>query len=256
MSITIGIAIDIIIVAIVAIFSIIGYKKGLLKSVLSIFSWGVCILIAIFTAKHVAGWLNHIKDFSGLIGNKISKSLIKSNEFFALNINLFGGKDALINAIPSNVNSLTQQLIKVVFSSNKVDFSNSDSIGSVVGESLGHIAMIVITGILIFIVLMIIIALLRKIFGNIEKTTILGGLNKFLGLILGIIKATLIVGIINLFLVASSLIPFVNKTITPIIKENTYVERYAYKATDKLFEKYVIEGDLIEKWVEDLWKKR
>ena len=258
MSISIGITIDIIIVAIVAIFSIIGYKKGLLNSVLSIFSWSACILIAIFTAKYVAGWLNLIKDFSGLIGNKITKSLIKSNEFFAQSINLFeaGGKDALVNAIPNNVNSVMKHLIKIVFSSNKVDFSSSETIGSVVGASLGHIAMIVITGVLIFIVLMIIVALLRKIFGNIEKTTILGGLNKFLGLLLGLIKATLIVGIINLILVSASLVPLVNKTVTPIIKEDTYVERYIYKATDKLFEKYVIDGDLIENWVEDLWKKR
>ena len=72
---TIGIIIDIAVIAAFVIFGLIGLKKGLLKSVLSIFSWGFCILVAFLTAKYVATWINGLYNFSGLIGNKISKSL-------------------------------------------------------------------------------------------------------------------------------------------------------------------------------------
>lgn len=255
---TIGLIIDIVIIAVLVIFGIIGLKKGLLKSVLSLFSWVVCVVIAFMTAKYVAGWLNGIYNFSSLIGNSIAKSLNKSNEFFAQSINIYeaSGKDALINAIPNDINGMLKQLIKVVFSNTQVDMSSSETIGSVVGSSLGHICMVVIAGILVFIVLKIAVALLSKLFENIEKTKILGGLNKILGLVLGLLKGAFIIAVVNCIAVALTLIPAVNKTITPLIQDNTHVERVIYNTTDKLFGKYVIEGDLVKNWVENLWNNR
>ncbi len=253
---TIGLILDIAVVAIFVIFGIIGLKKGLLKSVLSIFSWGLCILIAFLTAKYVATWINGLYNFSGLIGNKISKSLVNMNAYFALPINTFAGKEALIEAIPSNTNKLLTQLIKSVFSSNKVDMTSTNTIGNVVGSSLGHICFVVITGILVFIVLKIAVALLSKLFKNIEQTKVLGGLNKVLGLVLGLLKATLIVGAINVVLVAITLAPGVNKVITPLIQDNTYVEKVVYNTTDKLFGKYIVEGDTVQNFVGKLWDNR
>lgn len=255
---TIGIIIDILIIAILIIFSIIGLKKGFFKSIMSIFSWSVCLIIAIYTAKYVAGWINGLYNFADLIGNGISKSLTKSNNFFAQSINIYqaGGKDALIAAIPSDVNALVKQLIKVAFSNTKVDMSSSDSIGSVVGLGLGQICMVIISGILVFIVLKIAVALLNKLFDHMSKTKIIGGLNRFLGFVLGLLRGALIVIVINLILVGLSLVPIINKFSTPIIKENTYVEKTIYKTTDKLFGKYVIEGDTVKNWVEDIWEKR
>lgn len=255
---TLGIIIDIIIIAILVIFAIIGLKKGLFKSVLSIFSWVVCLAIAIFTAKYVARWINSLYDFSGLIGNGISKSLMKNNEFFGQSINVYqsGGKDALINAIPGNVNKLLKQLIKVVFSNTKVDMSSTNTIASVVGSGLGHIIMVVISAILVFIVLKIAVALLTKLFDSMAKTKIIGGLNRFLGLVLGLLKGCMIVVIINVVMVCLTLMPAVNKIITPLIQDNTYVEKVVYNTTDKVFGKYVIEGDTVKNWVENLWEKR
>lgn len=255
---TLGIIIDIVVVALFVVFGIIGLKKGFLKSVLSLFSWGFCILIAFLTAKYVAGWLNGIYNFSGLIGNSISKSLNKTNAFFAQSINVYeaGGKDALITAIPNNINKLLAQLTKSVFSTTNVNMSSADSIGFVVGSSLGHICMVVISGILVFIVLKIAVALLSKLFKNIAQTKILGGINKILGLVLGLLKATLIVGVVNCILVAITLVPTANKMLTPLIQDNTYVEKVIFNTTDNLFGKYVIEGDTVKNWVENLWNSR
>lgn len=255
---TFGIIIDIAVVAVLVIFSLIGLKKGFLRSVLSVLSWGLCLVVAIFAAKYVAGWLNGLYNFSALIGNKISKSLIKSNDFFAQAVNIYesGGKDALINSIPNNVNGVIAQITKAIFSSSSVNMSSPDTIGSVVGSSLGHISMLVISGVLVFIVLKIATALISKLFKNIEQTKILGGLNKILGLILGFLKGALIIVTINIVLIAISLVPVGNKLITPLIQENTYVEKVVYKGTNKLFEKYVIEGDLIQNFVEEQWQKR
>jgi len=255
---TLGIILDIVVIAVIVIFSLIGLKKGFFKSILSIFNFGLCLTIAILIAKYVAGWINGIYDFSNLIGNKIEKSLIDMNAFFAQSVNVFqaGGKDALIASIPNDTNKLLTQVIKVVFSNGKVDMTTTESIGSVVGASLGQICMIVIAGIITFIILRIAVGLLTKLFDKITKTKIIGGLNRILGLVLGLVKSILIIGIVNFVLVAMSLVPLVNKLITPLIQENTYVERVAYNATDKIFEKFVIEGDVLKIWVSNLWEKR
>lgn len=255
---TLGIIIDIFVIALLVIFALIGLKKGLFKSILSIFSWGVCILIAVLTAKYVAGWINGLYDFSSLIGKNIAQSLTKMDAFFGQSVNVYeaAGQDALIKAIPSNVNSFVKQLIKVVFSNTKVDMSSTDTIGSIVGSSLGHICMIVIAGILVFIILKIATALLTKLFDKMSKTRVIGGLNKILGLVLGLLKGALVVAVVNVVLVALTLMPAVNKTITPLIQDNTHVEKVVYNTTDKLFGKYFIEGDMLQNWVEDLWEKR
>ena len=253
---TIGLIIDIAVVATFIILGLIGLKKGFLKSVLSIFSWGFCIIVAFLTAKYVATWINGLYNFSGLLGNKISKSLINMNAFFALPINTFAGKDALISAIPTDTNKLLTQLIKSVFSSNKVDMTSTSSIGSIVGSSLGHICFVIVAGIIVFIILKIAVALISKLFKNIEQTKILGGLNKILGVVLGLLKATLIVGVINVVLVAITLAPGVNKMITPLIQDNTHVEKVIYNTTDKLFGKYIVEGDTVQNFVGKLWENK
>ena len=215
-------------------------------------------MIAFLTAKYVAVWINGLFDFSGWFGGKIENSLCNTNDFFAQSINAYEsvGKDGLINSIPKNFNTLLANLIKVVFSNTNVDMSSSETIGSVIGSSLGHICTIILSGILVFVVLKIAVFLLTKFFDSLTKTKILGGLDRVLGLILGLIKGTLIVAVVNVIAVALSLIPAVNKTITPVIQDNTNVERFVYNTTDELFGKYVIEGDALQNWIEDLWDKR
>ena len=253
-----GLIIDAVILVLFLIFGFIGYKKGLLKSVISLFNWIVCILIAVFIAKYVANWINGIYNFSGLIGGKIAKSLSAMNDFFSKPINLYEsvGKDALIKSIPKETNGLLTQLIKIIFTNTNVDMSSSETIASVLGESLGYICMVVISGILVFIVLKIAVALLSKLFDKITQTKVLGGLNKILGLALGVIKATIIVFLFNGVLIALTLVPVVNKTISPLIENHTYVERVVYKATDALAEKYIIESNAIQTWVNGLWEAR
>lgn len=253
---TIGIIIDIVIILACIISGIIGLKKGFLQSILSIFSWSVCILVAIFTAKYVAGWINGIYDFSSLIGDKISNSLIASNKFFGTAINTFANKEEILSNIPANVNGLLLQLIKVIFTNSAVDMTSDESVGHFIGNALGYISIVIIAGVLVFIVLKIVVALLSKVFDNINKTKVIGGVNKGLGFALGLLRALIIIAIINFVLVGLSLIPAINQFLTPIIKDYTYVEKFIFNITDMIFGKYVIEGNTIQTWVQTLWNSR
>ena len=243
-----GFVIDFIIIALLVIFGLIGLKKGFFKSLISLFSWSVCIVLACLTAKYVAGWIDKLCNFSGMIGNKIATSLSKSNDFFSKPINAYAesGKDSLIIAVNDlKINKLLKEIIKIIFSKGKVDMTSSQTIGSVVGGKLGNICMIVITAILMFIILKIALFLLSKFFKNLEQIKLIGGLNKTIGFILGVTKACIIIITVNMVLVALTLIPAVDKTITPIINENTYIERFVYNQSDKIFEKYLLDGDIL-----------
>ncbi len=255
---TIGLIIDIVIVVALVIFGLIGFKKGFLKSIISLFSWIVCLIIAIFTAKYVAKWINGIYDFSSLIGGKISSSLTNINDFFSTTISSYESKEAIVSGISNidGLNGILKQVLKVVFSNTNVDMASEETIGSIAGSSLGNILMVIIAGILVFIVLKIVIAILSRIFDNIARTKILGGLNKVFGLIFGVIKAGCVIVILNVLLVGLSLIPAVNNTITPLIQDNTHIEKVIYNQTDKLVEKYVINGNMIQVWVTSLWNNR
>ena len=252
---TLGIIIDIVVVLLIAIFGFIGYKKGFLKSLISLFSWVVCLAVAFFTAKYVAGWINGIYDFSGLIGEKVAKSLQKDNAYFSLAVSSFGTKENLINAGEAASSVFIEKLIKVIFNNTKVDMTSNKNVGAVIGDSIGDITMVLIAGVLVFIVLMIVFGILGKIFDKIASLRVIGGINKILGLAFGVVKALVVIVAINLLVIALSHLPVVNKTITPLIQDHTKVEKVVHNKTDKLFNKYVVEGKVLEKWTEDFWKK-
>ena len=255
---TIGLIIDLIVILALIIFGFIGFKKGFINSVLSLFSWVVCIVVAVLVAKHVASWINGVYDFSALIGGKITSSL-SNNEFFGLSLNaeqFAGDVNNVVSSIPEGTNGILKEIIKLVFTKTSVDMTSSETVGQVVGSSLGHIIIVIASAILVFIVLMVLIALLRKIFNKITEIKILGGLNKILGLIFGVVKAGIIILTFNAVLVALTLIPAVNNLVTPLIQDNTKVERVIYNKTDEFINSYVIEGEVIQDWISSLWEER
>ena len=252
-----GLVIDILLIAVVVILGIIGLKKGFFKSIISLLSWSVCLIIAVLLAKYVAALLNHIYNFSGLIGGKIEGSLLGYNEFFTKSVNTYSSSEELIAAAKAtDINKLLLKLIEVIFKSSSVNFESEASIANVVGASLGQICMVIISAILLFLLLMLIVKLLSKFFDKLAKLKIIGAVNKILGLVFGVAKAFIIIIVLNCILVALSLVPAVNKSISPLIQDNTHIEKVIYNETDKVIGEKVIEGQLIQKWIEDMWKSR
>ena len=94
------IKINAIIIAII-VFAIIGYRKGFLNSFLALFSWLACLVIAIMTAKYVAGWLNSIFNFSGHIAAGLNTPIKNLNPFFENTINNYANKEELIKDCPN-----------------------------------------------------------------------------------------------------------------------------------------------------------
>lgn len=252
----VGIIIDVALVLVLLITAIIGVKKGFLKSVLSLFNWTVCLVLAIWLAKYVANWVGSWFGMEQAISGKISNAIVGINDELANSVASFGSKDAIMSAC-AGMNGLLKQLISIIFSSQSVDFTSELSVADVVGSGAGHICVLAISAILLFIIIKIVLAILGKLFDNIARTKILGSLNRVLGFVFGLVKGACIVIVINFVLVALSLVPAINNTIIqPVIAENTKIEKFVYEKTDELVGKYVIDGQLIQNWIDGLWENR
>ena len=255
----IGIGIDVAIVLALVIYGLIGLKKGFFRSFLSLFTWSACLSIAVFVAKNVAGWINSIYDFASLIGGKITGSINSLNPMFEKVISEnYEDKTALINELSSiDINGALKQVLKIVFNNANIDYSTCGlTVGQMSGTSLGQIIVIIASGILVFLLLKLVVFLLTKFFEGLTKNNIFGTFNRIMGIVFGVVKCAIVVFVINFILVALTLIPPVNKTITPLINDNTKIEKVVYNASDKLFEKYVINGKIVESWLKDIWNAR
>lgn len=253
---TIGIVLDVVVLSAIIIAGILGFKKGFLKAILDFFSWVACFFLAAILAKYVARLLNGIFDFAGFIGKKVAGGL--NGEYFNTPINEMGltDKSQYIANIPAGTNGLLTQIIKLVINSSKFSLESTSTLGQIVGSSVGSVAMVIISLILTFIVIKLVVFILTKIVNKIASTRVLGTLNKILGAVFGVLKICFVVVVFNFVLCLLSIAPVVNKTIKPIIQDNTHVEKVIYNVTDKLTEKYIIKGNLIQGWVTTLWDNK
>ncbi len=252
----VGIVIDVALVLVVLIFALIGVKKGFLKSLLSLFNWVVCLFVSIWLAKYIANWVGSWFGMENAIAGKISNAIIGVNADLGNSVASFGSKEAIMNAC-AGMNGILKQLVNMIFSSANVDFTAETAVSDVAGAGVAHICVLAISAVLLFIVIKIVLAILGKLFDNIARTKVLGGLNRALGFVFGLVKGACIVIIINIIAVALSLVPMINNTvIKPVIQENTKIENFVYEKTDYVIGKYVIEGELVQNWIDSLWEKR
>lgn len=253
---TIGLVLDIVVLSAIVIAGILGFRKGFLKAILDLFSWVVCLIVAILLAKYVARLINGIYNFAGLIGGKIASGL--KGDYFNTPINEMGYADKaqFVGNIPAGTNGFLTQIIKIVINSSKFDMQSSVTMGKLVGTSIGSVSMVIISGILVFVVLKIVVFILTKIFNKIANTKVLGTLNKIFGAVFGVLKAGCVIFILNFIVCLLTLLPFVNRTIKPLVQDNTHIEKLIYNATDKFTGKYIINGKLIQGWVTTIWNNK
>lgn len=74
------------------------------------------------------------------------------------------------------------------------------TLGELVGETFGNYAILVISGVALFIVLKLLFRILKKFFNFVAKDGLLGGINKILGAAIGFIEALLIASFVVVIL--------------------------------------------------------
>ncbi|MFQ6723818.1 MAG: CvpA family protein [Clostridia bacterium] len=253
---TLGIVLDVLIIAMLVIFGFIGFRKGFFKSVISLFSTLVIIIISIFGAGFLAKLINKIYDFTGFISGKLCNGIAGMHEFYNQPISGgMSGKD-VVNAIPRETNGFLKKLMAHVLEPLNANDIQGETVAEVVSGPFASIIMLIISAIVLFVLLKIIIAIVSRLFENITRNRVFGATNKLLGFAFGAIKGLFIVVVFSFVLTMLTVVPKINTKITPAINNHTKVAKPIYKFTDNVVEKYVVEGKLVQNWIDDLWENK
>ena len=239
---TMGVILDVLIVAVLVVFGLIGLKKGFFKSVISIFSTIVILLISFFGAGPLAKVINKIYDFTSLIANRICSGMADMGVFYTQEIpSGLSGKQVVEN-IPASTNGFLKKLMSYVLNPLSAGDIEGATVAEIVSGAFASIIMLIICAVILFILIKIVIALVSNLFENITRNRVFGATNKLLGLLFGAAKGLLIVVVFTIVLTLLTVIPTVNNKMTPIIQDNTRLARPLYNYTDEMVEKIVVDG--------------
>lgn len=253
---TMGTVLDVVIIALIAVFALIGFKKGFFKSVLALISTLATIIISILCASPFAKLLNKIYDFTGFIADKLSDGIASMGVFYSQPISgAMSGADVVSN-IPSSTNGFLKKLMAYVLNPLSASDIQGLTVAEIVSGAFASIIMLILSAIILFILIKVVVALASRLFDNITRNRVFGATNKLLGLAFGAVKGFVVVIIFTIVLTMLTVIPSINTKITPIIQDNTKIARPIYNYTDEMVGKYIVDGKVVQKWIDNLWENK
>lgn len=251
----IGVGIDVTVVAVIVIFALIGLFKGFFKSIMSMISTFVVLIASVFLASPFAKLMNKIYDFTGWIAGKLCKSIAGMGAFYSQPIHGMSGSEVASN-IPSSTNGFLKKLMTNVLKPLSASDIEGATVADIVSGSFASIIMLVISAIVVFILIKIVVAIATRLFENITRNRVFGFANKLFGGVFGACKGLLVVFTFALTLTVLTVIPTVNNKVSPILQDHTTIARRIYNFSDELVEKYVIDGKVVQKWIDGLWENK
>lgn len=236
---------DIIVLVILALFLLIGLWKGFLRTLLSLFGNVASLVVAVLVAKPVAKFLDGFIHLTELFSSKIS-GMIQGFIPTELDITV-ATRGQVIDSL--DCSELLRSLIAPFIPQGP--YTTASALSSTVGESLGALATIVLTVIVLFILIKIAVALLGKLFDAITKSGAISGLDRLLGAVCGLIKGCIIVfaGLSILYTLNS--LPFISSWFDGLVNEST-IAMQIYKYIQDFFAWVVQRIDLtgvISSWL-------
>lgn len=102
-------------------------------------------------------------------------------------------------------------------------FSFTDFLQGVLGSTAGRVVAVVLSFIITYLLIKLVVFILNHTIGKIFKGRALGGVNKFMGFILGTVKGVAYVAVVLVVLNIASLIPKVNEVTTPLFAETIVI---------------------------------
>ena len=212
--------IDIVLIAIIAIFALVGMKRGFVDAILSLFSTVVSIGIAIWASKPFAGFLEQCFKVTSFLSNNLNKMFCGWHDVFAQTATEATTGTAVINS--ANLGTIPELILKVVIGENCV-IQAGETPASKFAEIIAPIALIVISAIIAFILIKLAVFLLSKLFDALLQNKALSGLDRTLGLLLGFVKGALVICVlmgITIFIPNDKIITEIDKTsITKVVYE-------------------------------------
>lgn len=232
--------IDIIILIILIIFIGVGFWKGFIFSVLSLFGTFINSIISLILTKPTSILLNKWFNLEKSITNNLSSKIIKMHEGFSTN--LIGMSDKEINKHVSTtlnksdfpLNKLFDKLINI--KSENISHKTELTLENILSESLGQFFTLIISFVIIFILIYLILFILTLITKKIKEVETVRITDRILGVLFGAIRGAITIMFIIAFIsffkengVLSSVISYIkDSTIGGFTYEhvNTFVDKY------------------------------
>ena len=194
--------IDFVVIGIIAIFALWGFKKGLVLSVFKLVSFFVAVILSIVLSPLVAGVITDNTPIHSNISGYIYDSLNSKQENFAGSVNEkidTAGQsffDGVVEGLPipdflkKNLSkTLVEQTPEIKTKSASVVLEN-------ISDRLADFAVTIMSMIILFILFLILLFILRKIIEKIVKLPVIKQMDKIGGIAFGTLQGLLIIFIV------------------------------------------------------------
>lgn len=233
--------IDIIIIAIMLVFIAIGFWKGFIFSILSIFSAFINFVISILLTRPVTNLFNSWFGLEGALTKGFEGKLTSMHDGF--NLNMVGMTDSQISTHISTTLEESNFPLKNMFeklltvNSEKIADQTSITLNDILSNSLGSFFSLIISFVIIFIIIYLILFLISKISKKAKEIDGIRITDRILGVVFGIVKGALVV--IGLFAILSFFKE--DGALEPVFKyiSNSEMSSWIYSNINTLVDKYI-----------------
>ena len=198
-----GLIIDAIIVLIIIISSFLGYKKGLTKSFLKIFTFIIALVISFELFKPISNIIINNTDIDENLQKAIEEKFNQSEE--NKQVEQRNDENSEKNDMPTIFNN---------FISEKINDATAEAKDVIVKEASKQIAITIINVgvvILVYIISQIVLIFIKGITDLVTKLPVIKQCDKLGGVIYGLLRAAII--LIIIFTIISLIAPIINSTV-------------------------------------------
>lgn len=211
--------VTIIVIVFLILFAVLGFRKGFFKIILSTMT----LVVAFVVAGFILPWFSGVIETS-FIGKAVDKkigSYIEENVDETIANSVSEVQDAVIEGLP--LPSFMRQDISEKNTNEDYFRFHVINFTEYIRTRLAKIVDNIIAYLILSVVIFVLLRLLMKLSGAINKIPVVGGLNRFFGGIFGLAEGLLILWVLCLVLMLFSGTPFGMKAIE-VIEDNAFLQ--------------------------------
>lgn len=235
----VAIIIDIVFIAVLVIFAVIGLYIGFTKSAVSMIGTFASLVLAILAAKPIASLIDKIFGASVFFSTKIANAFYGIDPYFEKIQETAIDGAQVSEQIKEIISSPLRLIINKTLKGQTIEAG--ESVGGVLGSIFGHLVTIAIAVVVGFILIRLILWLIQKLFAKLTEYKFIGALDKTLGFVLGAAKGFLYVAFVFIVISLLSYIPSVNTYVNDVCTESK-ISGKVYKWVDNLTQNFIADN--------------
>lgn len=197
-----------------------GHKKGFLRSALTTFSFVITIVVATALAVPVSNMLEN-SSFGSRISENVSESI--NEKFSEYTDGTFLDEDEQDSFLESlALPSIVQDSIKETNTSEDYAQMGVTSFKEYTAQKVTDVIINAAAYIIVMVIAAVVLKIILRLAGFVNKIPVIGGINRFLGALLGIFEGLLALWAIGLLIIAFSNTAFGMKAVS-IIQSNAFL---------------------------------